>query len=409
MCRRLHAVVHDPQLIAAVQLECSHPSQVEPRLLSLAAWLNGGAARHVRWLSLSICATRHTDVVDVAVMRMVEIDAVGAPSALAACLQACAAAGTLQEVHLHGARFQNLPATLAGLTSLQRARLEMRGNLQLGDSLLPLSRLEELRLPRSSLDAEPALPPSLTLLHCKCGARLPQVGSDRCLVACRRCWQAGGSRPEIAPAGVDCVRALFLSGKHFTSGSANAALLRAALPRLRQLTYLTLGNVQGLPTPPAELADLPSLRCLCWESGCRSDEEVTPLLPAGPWLTGLTHLGMQRSALLPNLPLLAAAATRLEILTVIEPCRLLAPDGLSETLKWAEQQPALHTLELSYESSCKASQDRGSSLVLCGSGIAFRCLSGLLALLRSGLKDTTPSFAPQVRGAQRRGGRLQRG
>lgn len=206
MCHRLHAVVHDPQLIAAVQLECSQPSKVAPRLLSLAAWLNGGAAQHVRWLSLSICATRHTDVVDVAVMRMVEIDAVEAPSALAACLQACAAAGTLQELHLHGARILNLPATLAGLTSLQRARLEMRGNLQLGDSLLPLARLEELRLPRSSLDAQPALPPSLTLLHCKCGARLPQVGSDRCLVACRRCWQLPPAGRRQSPRDCTCWR-----------------------------------------------------------------------------------------------------------------------------------------------------------------------------------------------------------
>lgn len=179
---------------------------------------------------------------------------------------------------------------------------------------------------------------------------------------------SGTALPPALPT-LTSLEALAFSGKHFTSGSANAALLRAALPRLRQLTYLTLGNVQGLPTPPAELADLPSLRCLCWESGCRSDEEVTPLLPAGPWLTGLTHLGMQRSALLPNLPLLAAAATRLEILTVIEPCRLLAPDGLSETLKWAEQQPALHTLELSYESSCKASQDRSALLCSVARGL----------------------------------------
>ena len=89
----------------------------------------------------------------------------------------------------------------------------------------------------------------------------------------------------------------------------HGALLRAALPWLTRLRYLTLDPMAGMDSPPAALAGLSRLHTFVWRG------EADAALPAGPWLGSLRRLAAPAHLLANSLHLLAAAP-RLEHLFV---------------------------------------------------------------------------------------------
>lgn len=121
-----------------------------------------------------------------------------------------------------------------------------------------------------------------------------------------------------------------------TDEATAGALLLEALPRLSRLTHLALTTLPGLDGPPAVLANMTQLRSFFWWAPAAR-------LPPGPWLAGLTRMGMAAGELLASLPLLAAAATRLERLVALGRGSLEDCEALVEA---AEAMPTVRLLEL---------------------------------------------------------------
>jgi hypothetical protein len=93
-----------------------------------------------------------------------------------------------------------------------------------------------------------------------------------------------------------------------------SAVLLAALPHLTGLTYLALDSMEGVDCPPGELAGLGRLHTFIWLDP--SSPPADAVLPAGPWLGSLRHLGAPAGLLANSLALLLEAAPRLVGLVV---------------------------------------------------------------------------------------------
>lgn len=114
--------------------------------------------------------------------------------------------------------------------------------------------------------------------------------------------------------------------------------LRAALPRLTNLTSLFFSPLPGMDSPPAELAGL-SLASFAWWGDCPEGYRV----PIGAWLANLRGLRLPARVLAISMQQLKAAQ-QLAWLTVshADAC----PDGTIAIIRWAVHFPSLQRLTI---------------------------------------------------------------
>lgn len=322
VCCRLREVARAPELLRDVHVD-ARGARVLPTFRALPPWLARHAA-HVRQLYLVSFASSDMRGEE-------ESEAAGLVSR---CIEACGAAGQLQELHLCCQHPALLPwPAMRSLSCLSLTASFPGGNL-LPPAISSLSNLQSLAFsPMPRFTAAVRLPPSITSLELEAGHEElwetelpPQVRCRRacsrvdCMLACMPACvppqraQPGSTRPSPAPlsaplqvALLSNLRSLYLPNCEFSSDS---------MVPLSRLTALTrLNTWMPLMPPPASLAALTALRtmqlAICGEEAADASELDAVL----PHLQQLTHLSV---ASIEGVPAACASLPQLQHLFLLD-------------------------------------------------------------------------------------------